>query len=86
MKRKSTEPKQDPDYINFGDYARKELNQQCQYASHYITGVAGYENLGKGLRLKKIDTGDYHDIMIHKDDAKIFKDRYHKYRKEIGCE
>jgi hypothetical protein len=80
--------KEDPDYINFGDFARKELNQQCQYASRYLTGVdypRGSPNLGEGLRYTG-SQADYHGIMIHKDDAPIFKERYKKYRKELGCE
>ena len=77
--------KKDSNYINFGDYVRKELNQQCQYVSRYLTGSHGDANLGEGLRYIG-SQADYHGIMIHKDDAKIFVKQYHKYMKEIGCE
>ena len=74
---------EDPDYINFGDFARNTLGQQCQYASHYVTGIMGYENLGIGLRFKNVDTGDYHDIKIHKDDAEIFEKRYRRHMRDL---
>jgi hypothetical protein len=69
---------EDPDYINFGDFVRKECGMQCQYASFYLKGIAGYPNLSEGLRLKG-DLKDYHSIMIHKDDAVIFEKRVKIY-------
>ena len=73
----------DPDYINFGDFARKELNMQCQYASHYLRGLNGYPDLGKGLRFTNGKTGNYHEICIHKDDALVFKKRMGEYNKKL---
>jgi hypothetical protein len=63
------------DYINFGDFVRKECGMQCQYASFYLKGIAGYPDLSKDLRLKG-DLKDYHSILIHKDDAIEFKKRF----------
>ena len=76
--------KKDNDYISFGDFARTVLNQQCQYASRYVTGFRGYENLGVGLRFKNLDTGSYHDILIHKDDVETFKKRYNEHMKKVS--
>jgi hypothetical protein len=73
----------DDDYINFGDFARNVLGQQCQYASRYTTGKHGDPNLGIGLRFKNLDTGNYHDIKIHKDDVKEFETRYKKHRGDL---
>lgn len=67
------------DYIDFGDYCRKEIGIQCQYGSFYLRGIAGYPNLGEGLRYSG-NSGDYHSIRIHKDDAPIFKKRLFERR------
>ena len=75
--------KQDDDYINFGDFARNTLGQQCQYASRYVNGKRGSENLGIGLRFENADSCDYHDIRIHKDDVEIFERRYRKHMREL---
>ena len=64
-------------FINFGDFCRKEIGMQCQYGSRYLTGFPGYPNLGEGLRFTG-NCGDYHAINIHKDDAAIFKERMDK--------
>ena len=67
------------DYINFGDVARKRLGEQCQYASRYVQGkLKYYPNVGKGLRFKNLDSGNYHEIEIHKDDIEEFVRRYKK--------
>jgi hypothetical protein len=72
------------DYINFGDYCRHEIGMQCQYGSHYLCGkIPGYTNLGYDLRYLGYD-GDYHSIIIHKDDAPIFKKRMEDHRKMGG--
>ena len=71
-------------YIDFGDYCRKTVGIQCQYGSFYLTGVAGYPNLGMGLRYIG-DAGDYHSIRIHKDDAEIFRKRMEDHRREINA-
>lgn len=70
------------DFIDFGDFCRNEIGIQCQYGSHYLCGgIPGIPHLGKGLRIKGT-CKMYHDLMIHKDDAPIFKQRYEQYRKE----
>jgi hypothetical protein len=68
-------------YIDFGDFCRKEIGMQCQYGSHYLCGLDGYKHHGKGLRYSGSDSS-YHDIKIHKDDAKIFKERMMKDMEE----
>jgi hypothetical protein len=68
-------------YIHFGDFVHKEIGMQTQYASHYLCGsIDGYTHLGKDLRYFG-DSGDYHGILIHKDDAQIFKKRMEEHRK-----
>jgi hypothetical protein len=74
-----------PDYVDFGDVAREQCGQQCQYCSRYINingrwTVRGYPQLGLGLRFENLDTGSYHDILIHKDDVVEFVKRYKEYR------
>ena len=81
--KKKQQIKMDDEYIDFGDFARKVLKQQCQYASYYITGKHGDPNLGIGLRFKDINTGSYHDIKIHKDDIGIFEQRYRKHKEDL---
>ena len=57
------------------------MGLQCQYGSRYITGrMQGYPNLGEGLRFRKLDSGSYHDIEIHKDDVAEFVRRFFAYR------
>jgi len=68
-------------YINFGDFARRELHMQSQYASHYADGIGGAPDFGKDLRIHRGRPGDYHTYKIHKDDAPIFKKRVTNYRK-----
>jgi hypothetical protein len=67
------------EYIDFGDFCRKEVGIQCQYGSHYLCRLPGYPNLGEGLRYTG-NGGDYHSIRIHKDDAPIFKGRMEKIK------
>lgn len=67
----------DGGYSCFGDFARRSLGEQCQYASRYIDGrMDGYEALGKDLRFLNVGTGDYHAIRIHRDDMPEFEKRY----------
>lgn len=67
----------DGGYTSFGDVAREQLGQQCQYASRYVTGRNDdYPNLGEGLRFKNLDDGNYHAILIHRDDIDTFVQRY----------
>jgi len=74
-------------YVNFGDVARGQLGQQCQYACRY-TGIdnhgdynpdywkeLNYPSLGEGLRFLG-NTNDYHSLMIHEDDIEEFVRRY----------
>ena len=62
------------DYIDFGDYCRKELGVTCQYGYYMLNGLAGFPELGKGLRVTGNER-NYHSLRIHKDDAVIFKER-----------
>lgn len=66
------------DYIAFnGD---RSLGQN-QYASRYILGKHGYPNLGEGLRWQNENGGNYHDILIHKDDYNEFHRRVKEYER-----
>ena len=69
-------------FISFGDIARGECNQQCQYASEYVYGFDGRPNLGDGLRFDRYELGknNYHALLIHIDDAAEFVRRYHAHR------
>ena len=55
---------------------------QNQYASRYAAGQHGYPNLGDGLRWKNLDSSNYHDIRIHRDDLLEFHHRVEEYRGE----
>lgn len=57
--------------MSLGDVARQVLQQQAQYVSYYLTGIAGYPKLGDGLRIQS-DGFNYHSNRIHKDDAAEF--------------
>lgn len=62
------------DYVNFGDFVRKEIGS-CQEYSRYVDGaIEGYDNLGKGLRFEG-NTNSYHSLKIHKNDAGEFVKR-----------
>lgn len=73
-------------FIDFGDVARSGTGMQCQYASRYIRGRErdGTPALGEGLRFRRLDTGSYHDIEIHQDDAEEFVRRVNDYKKSVG--
>jgi hypothetical protein len=78
-----------PGFVDFGDVARDRCNQQCQYASRYINingknTDRGYPQLGLGLRFENLDTGCYHDILIHADDVEEFVRRYKDHRAKTG--
>jgi hypothetical protein len=81
--KKKQQIKMDDEYVSFSHFATHVLGQQCQYASRYVRGKHGSANLGIGLRFKNLDTDSYHDIKIHKDDMKIFEERYRKHMKEL---
>jgi hypothetical protein len=77
------------EYVNFGDIARGQLHQQCQYASCYVGGKCGYPDLGAGLRFREhgkivVFSDDYHSLEIHKDDVPIFIKRVEEYRMNNG--
>jgi len=75
---------EEPDYINFGDMARSQLGQQCQYASRYATNdfaELGWAFLGEGLRIKG-EQANYHFLEIHRDDVETFIARWEK---ETNC-
>ncbi len=75
----------DGGYSLFGDTARNQLGQQCQYASRYIDGrIEGYPALGEGLRFKELDSGSYHSIRIHRDDIPEFVRRYREHTGQTG--
>ena len=76
--------RENPDYVCFGDVARGQLDQQCQYASRYVDGRYDYPNLGVGLRFIG-DACDYHSLQIHKDDVEEFVHRVKEYKAGIGC-
>lgn len=71
------------EYINFGDVARGQMGQQCQYASRYFcqNWKDEYPMLGVGLRIKG-NSNDYHSMMIHKDDVVVAVERYKKHQGE----
>jgi hypothetical protein len=69
-------------YVHFGDIALDLLKQQSQYASRYVDGrIEGYPNLGDDLRFQG-DSREYHELLIHKDDAKEFVKRVREYREK----
>lgn len=67
-------PVDDDDMVNLGDVARQVLQQQAQYVSFYLTGLAGYPNLSDNLRIEA-DRFNYHANRIHKDDVVEFVQR-----------
>ena len=68
-----------PDYVDFGDVARGQCHQQCQYAARNLAGEHGSLDLGSDLRWAG-NTADYHGLLIHKDDAVTFVARYKEFR------
>jgi len=73
----------DPDFVSFGNVARRQIGEQAQYASRYVGGRHGSPDLGKGLRFKG-DPRDYHFLLIHKDDVEEFVRRVLEYLKASG--
>jgi hypothetical protein len=69
------------DYIDFGDYCRAELGITCQYGYYLLNGLAGFPELGKGMRITG-DAWNYHSLRIHKEDADIFKERMNELAKD----
>jgi hypothetical protein len=70
-------------FIRFGDLAIRVLDQQCQYASRHLDGRCGDAMLATGLRLQG-DPWDYHSVLIHRDDAQAFIDRYVAHQASRG--
>ncbi len=72
------------DFTSFGDIARGELRQQCQYASYYVFGdMPEYPDLGKGLRFRNFEEAksNYHYLRIHIEDVPELIRRYLEHRK-----
>lgn len=67
------------DYTDFGDVARSQCGQQCQYAVRHLAGVHGSPDLGSDLRWIG-DTANYHFLVIHKDDVATFVERCLDFR------
>lgn len=66
----ATKKNSNPDYVDFGDVARKQIGQQCQYARHYLKNP----EINEGIRWEgKFE--DYHSLTIHKDDVEKFVTR-----------
>lgn len=59
------------EFVSFGDVARGQLDQQCQYASRWVGGRHGWPDLSAGLRFDG-DPVDYHSLRIHRDDVAEF--------------
>lgn len=70
-------------YISFGDVARNQIGQQCQYASDYLD-VKKHPDLAKDVRWTG-DLADYHFLKIHEDDVAGFVARVQAWRKARGC-
>lgn len=70
-----TAPNDTTNFTNFGDAVRGACNEQCQYLVRHLAGIHGSKDLGSDLRWFG-SLGDYHDVMIHKDDVGIFIRRY----------
>lgn len=68
-------------YVPFN--ADRRLGQN-QYASRHADGRIDSANLGQGLRWKGLDGGDYHSILIHRDDLLTFHARSHAYRNDVS--
>lgn len=65
--------------VDFGDMARGVLNQQCQYASYYVEGIADRPRLADDLRITG-DAANYHSLRIHQDDVVTFVERVNAHR------
>ena len=70
-------------FVDFGDVARLLLNMQCQYASYYLRGAAGFLDLSEGVRIQG-DPADYHSLLIHRDDVAGFVAQAQAHRAERG--
>ncbi len=67
------------EWVCFGDLARNEMGQQCQYGSRYIDGsIEGWPCLGTGLRFRG-SPENYHAVRMHVDDIPVFMQRYREF-------
>lgn len=64
------------DYVDFGDVSRSRLRKQTQYGVRYVNGDVDYPQHGNGLRFLGLDSPNYHDVKIHRDDVEIFVQRF----------
>lgn len=60
----------DSDYIDFSEVARKQCGMIAQYCREYLIDPI----VGKDIRWQ-VKYGDYHFIVIHKDDVEEFSKR-----------
>jgi hypothetical protein len=70
---------QDNDYIAFGPIARGKLNNQAQYARHWLRDP----EVNEGIRWRG-DFSNYHTLEIHKDDVDDLVKRVKEKEKERG--
>lgn len=79
---------EDGSFVRLGDALSEHgIAMQTQYASRYLTGLEG-AHLGDGLRVDLTgyeSGGNYHAILIHRDDAAEFCRRVREYRLSIGA-
>ncbi len=67
------------EYIDFGDVARNQMGQQCQYAARNLRDPV----LSEGVRWKgRVE--DYHGLTIHRDDVATFVARVQAWRVATG--
>lgn len=72
--------KNDDGMVRLGDVCRNMLGMQCQYGSRYADKRwTEYPFCGEGIRITG-NADNYHDMMIHKDDAETFVARVKKAR------
>jgi hypothetical protein len=82
------------EWVEVGDIARHQFNDQCQYMSRYLTGIGGQPRLGDDLRWHGGDPdtlfrqlgpgGDYHSLRIHRDDVDTWVQRVNDHRRATG--
>ena len=72
-------------YVEFRE-ASSKCGMSNQYCSEYIDGLRRKPALGEGLRFHNWPnaSGNYHGILIHRDDVASFVERVQAHRREIG--
>lgn len=68
----------DGEFVDFG-VIRERTGMPIQYAIRYADGAFGCENLGEGLRFRKLDPGNFSGE-IHRDDVDEFVRRLKKLK------